>query len=79
MNSHKISYCLSLTILLEYLLVLPNLNTLISFNIFIKGFIAFLLLFPIGVLLGIFMPVTLDQLKAVLRFKVLVQHFNLLE
>ena len=61
----KTVYFLSFLILMEYIFVLPNLNLLIGIDIFLKGITAFLLLFPIGLLLGIYLPEAVDQLKKI--------------
>ena len=60
-----ISYCLCLLILAEYHFILPHLNQLIYMNLLIKGVIALIVLFPIGAILGVFMPTAIDQLKRI--------------
>jgi len=64
-NTKYVTYGLSLLILFEYIFILPYLNTLVGMNGLIKGAMAFLLLLPIGVILGIYMPTAIDQLKMV--------------
>jgi len=59
------NYCLALIILFEYILILPNINKWIALNGLIKGAIALLLLFPIGLILGTYMPNAIDKLKKI--------------
>jgi hypothetical protein len=58
-----VSYILAFVIFSEYFLVLPHLLSLVGLNFAFKLIIVFILVFPIGILLGVFMPATLERLK----------------
>jgi len=58
-----VSYVLAAVILIEYALLLPFLLGLIGLPFWVKVAIVFVLVFPIGVCLGTFVPFALEQLK----------------
>lgn len=59
-----VSYALSGVILLEYFLILPRLEAWISWPAAARTMVVFILIGPIGILLGTFFPFALDRLKA---------------
>jgi len=58
-----VSYVLAGVILVEWFLVLPRLPALIGLPLFIRSAFVFLLVAPIGVCLGVFMPSAVEMLK----------------
>lgn len=58
-----VSYVLSAVILIEYGLIFPLLPRLIGLPFWLRAMIVFALVLPIGVCLGTFLPVALEQLK----------------
>ncbi|MCP4699981.1 MAG: hypothetical protein GY862_24485 [Gammaproteobacteria bacterium] len=60
-----VSYLLAFIIFAEYFLVLPDILLLIDISFILKTIVVFALIFPIGILLGVYMPATIDRLKIV--------------
>ena len=58
-----VSYALCGVVLLEYLLLIPRLPALIGQPFVVRALLVSLLVAPIGVLLGVFVPTALDRLK----------------
>jgi spermidine synthase len=58
-----VSYALCGVVLVEYLLLIPRLPALIGQPFVVRAFLVSLLVAPIGVLLGVFVPTALDRLK----------------
>jgi spermidine synthase len=59
-----LSYALAGVVLAEYLLLLPHLPGLVPLPFAVRAGVVWLLVAPIGVLLGAFVPTALEQLKA---------------
>ncbi|MEK7483052.1 MAG: hypothetical protein AABZ60_01840, partial [Planctomycetota bacterium] len=60
-----VSYLLATCIFAEYFFAFPALRSLMMLSFEIKILIVFLLIFPIGFLLGIFMPTVIERLKEI--------------
>ncbi len=58
-----VSYALAGVVLVEYLLLIPRLPALIGLPFLVRAALVSLLVAPIGVLLGTFVPTALDRLK----------------
>ncbi|MBF0504872.1 MAG: hypothetical protein HQL14_07195 [Candidatus Omnitrophica bacterium] len=62
-NIRNVTSFLSVLIMLGAQCILPHLKSLIGWNIMAKGILAYSLLFPVGLLLGVYLPEALEQLK----------------
>jgi hypothetical protein len=59
----NVTFALVLLILGEGLFVLPNLHYLIPLSLAVKAMLSYVVVFPVGFLLGVYMPEALDGLK----------------
>jgi hypothetical protein len=62
-NVRFVSYLLSATIFAEYFLVFPQLSSLLGLPFFVRALVTAVLVLPIGVCLGVFLPTILDAMK----------------
>jgi hypothetical protein len=58
-----VAFLLALFILVEFLVVFPNLPSLLGLPFALRAAICALLIFPIGVCLGVFLPTGIELLK----------------
>jgi hypothetical protein len=64
-NIGNVTLVLSMLVLAEALFILPNLKFLIQLDMVIKWILAGVVLFPVGFLLGVYLPESIEQLKKV--------------
>ena len=64
-NMKYVAYCFSFIVFIEYIFILPNTHSILGLNVFIKGIITALSVFLIGVLPGVYMPITINRLKMI--------------
>jgi spermidine synthase len=62
-NVRFVAYLLSAVVLLEYFLVFPRLSSILGLPFFARALITGILVLPIGVCLGVFLPTILDAMK----------------
>lgn len=62
-NIRFVAFLLALFILVEFLVVFPNLPSLLGLPFALRAAICALLIFPIGVCLGVFLPTGIELLK----------------
>jgi predicted RND superfamily exporter protein len=58
-----VAYALSTIIFCEYFLILPGLTPLLDLPFATRALLVFVLIFPIGVCLGVFLPTAIEQMK----------------
>lgn len=63
-NVRFVAYLLSATIFVEYFLVFPQLSAILGLPFLVRAMITGVLVLPIGICLGVFLPTILDAMKA---------------
>ena len=62
-NVRFVAYLLSATIFVEYFLIFPQLSSILGLPFLVRALITGVLVLPIGICLGVFLPTILDAMK----------------